>query len=41
MHLRAQVNWHKLFHDTIAGFDMGKLAKVQASALKKAGLVGG
>ncbi|MHB1204955.1 MAG: AarF/ABC1/UbiB kinase family protein, partial [Rhodospirillaceae bacterium] len=38
MHLRAQVNWRKLFHDTIAGFDVTKLAKVQASSLKKAGL---
>ncbi len=38
MHLKAHVNWHQLFHDTIAGFDAGKLAKVQGAALKKAGL---
>ncbi len=38
MHLRAEVNWHRLFHDTIAGFDVGALAKVQNAALKKAGL---
>ena len=39
MHLRAHVNWHRLFHDTIAGFRCGaKLAKAQNAALKKAGL---
>ena len=38
MHLRAEVNWHRLFHDTIAGFEVQGLAKVQAAALKKAGL---
>ncbi|MBX7199744.1 MAG: AarF/ABC1/UbiB kinase family protein [Rhodospirillaceae bacterium] len=38
MHLKAHVNWHQLFHDTISGFDVGKLAKVQGAALKKAGL---
>jgi predicted unusual protein kinase regulating ubiquinone biosynthesis (AarF/ABC1/UbiB family) len=35
MRLRAHVNWYRLFHETIAGFDVDKLAKVQASALKK------
>ncbi|TAK98103.1 MAG: AarF/ABC1/UbiB kinase family protein [Rhodospirillaceae bacterium] len=35
MHLRAHVNWYRLFHDTIAGFDAAKLAKTQAAALKK------
>ena len=38
MHLRAQVNWHRLFHDTIAGFDVNELAKAQSAALKSAGL---
>ena len=38
MHLRAHVNWHRLFHETIAGFDVAKLAKTQNAALKKAGL---
>jgi len=38
MHLRAEVNWHRLFHDTIAGFDVKDLAKAQGAALKKAGL---
>ncbi len=38
MHLRAEVNWHRLFHDTIAGFDAKNLEKAQSAALKKAGL---
>jgi len=38
MHLRAEVNWHRLFHDTIAGFDVKDLAKAQSAALKQAGL---
>jgi predicted unusual protein kinase regulating ubiquinone biosynthesis (AarF/ABC1/UbiB family) len=40
MHLRAHVNWHRLFHDTIAGFSAGELARAQTAALKKAGLKG-
>jgi hypothetical protein len=39
IHLKARVNWHRLFHDTIAGFDAHKLAKTQGAALKKVGLV--
>jgi predicted unusual protein kinase regulating ubiquinone biosynthesis (AarF/ABC1/UbiB family) len=35
MRLRAQVNWYQLFHDMIAGFDVAKLEKVQADAIKK------
>ena len=38
MHLRAQVNWYRLFHDTIEGFSAAKLAKAQAATLKKAKL---
>jgi len=38
MHLRAEVNWHRLFQDTIAGFDVAALTKAQNAALKKAGL---
>ena len=38
MHLKAHVNWHQLFHDTIAGFSPAMLAKAQNAALKKAGL---
>jgi len=39
MHLGAEVNWYRLFHDTIAGFDVKQLEKTQNAALKKAGLV--
>ena len=38
MHLGAKVNWYRLFHDTIAGFDVHKLAKAQSAALNKVGL---
>jgi predicted unusual protein kinase regulating ubiquinone biosynthesis (AarF/ABC1/UbiB family) len=39
LRLGAKVNWHRLFHDTIKDFDEKALAKRQAAALKKAGLV--
>ena len=35
MHLRANVNWYRLFHETIAGFDVDVLARQQATALRK------
>ncbi len=38
MHLRAEVNWYRLFQETIEGFDVDALKKTQATALKKAGL---
>jgi predicted unusual protein kinase regulating ubiquinone biosynthesis (AarF/ABC1/UbiB family) len=38
LHLRAEVNWHRLFHDLIKGFDAKVLAKRQAAALKAAGV---
>ena len=38
MHLQAEVNWHRLFHDTIAGFDVNVMAKAQNAALMKVGL---
>ncbi len=38
MHLRAEVNWHRLFHDTIAGFDVNLMAKAQSAALTQVGL---
>jgi hypothetical protein len=34
MHLDAEINWHQMFHDLIAGFDEQKLARRQAKALK-------
>ena len=38
MHLKAEVNWYRLFHDLIADFDVKALEKRQKTALKKAGL---
>ena len=38
MHLKAEINWHRLFHDLIADFDVEALAKRQAAAMKAAEL---
>ncbi len=38
LHLRAELNFHRLFDDMIAEFDEAALAKRQARALKDAGL---
>ena len=38
MHLRAEVNWHRMFHDLIGDFDVDTLEKRQQDALKKAGV---
>ena len=38
MHLRAEINWHRLFHDLVADFDADTLAKRQAAAMKRAGV---
>ena len=35
MHLRAEINWHQMFHGLIDDFDEGMLAEKQASMLKK------
>ncbi|HUC62333.1 MAG TPA: AarF/ABC1/UbiB kinase family protein [Alphaproteobacteria bacterium] len=34
LHLQAEINWHRLFHELIADFDEKNLAKRQTSALK-------
>ena len=36
MHLRAEINWHRLFHDLIADFDADALAARQAEAMRTA-----
>jgi len=36
MHLRAEVNWHRMFHDLIGDFDVDALAARQAAALAAA-----
>ncbi|MSP82426.1 MAG: AarF/ABC1/UbiB kinase family protein [Alphaproteobacteria bacterium] len=40
LHLKAEVNWHRLFHELIKGFDAGQLARRQKAALEAAGLAG-
>lgn len=37
-HLAAEINWHRTFHELIEGFDVDKLAKRQAAALKDVGI---
>ena len=39
-HLKAEINWHRLFHDLIDDFDETVLAGRQAEALAEAGLIG-
>ena len=38
LHLGAELNFHRLFNEAIEGFDVAKLGKRQAAALKKAGV---
>jgi predicted unusual protein kinase regulating ubiquinone biosynthesis (AarF/ABC1/UbiB family) len=40
MHLKAEINWHRLFHELIDDFDAGALAKRQRDALAAAGVPG-
>ena len=35
MHLRAEVNWHRLFHELIADFDEARLRRRQTAMLKR------
>jgi hypothetical protein len=36
MHLKAEINWHRLFHELIDDFDAGRLAERQKKALAAA-----
>jgi predicted unusual protein kinase regulating ubiquinone biosynthesis (AarF/ABC1/UbiB family) len=38
LHLKAEINWHRLFHGLIEDFDVKTLGKRQSRALKAAGL---
>ncbi len=38
LHLKAEINWHTMFHALIDGFDSAKLARRQKRALKDAGV---
>ncbi len=40
MHLKAEINWHRLFHELIEDFDADELAKRQKKALAAAGVPG-
>ncbi|WP_119681217.1 ABC1 kinase family protein [Indioceanicola profundi] len=40
LHLRSEINWYRMFHELIEGFDAAKLAERQAAALAKAGVPG-
>jgi predicted unusual protein kinase regulating ubiquinone biosynthesis (AarF/ABC1/UbiB family) len=39
IHLKAKLNWHRLFEDLIADFDVDTMNKRQAKVLKKNGIV--
>lgn len=38
LHLRAEVNWYRLFNEMIEGFDINTLAQTQKTALEKFGI---
>jgi predicted unusual protein kinase regulating ubiquinone biosynthesis (AarF/ABC1/UbiB family) len=38
MHLKAEINWHRIFHELIDDFDEAELARRQQAALKQAGV---
>ena len=38
LHLKAKINWHRLFHELIDDFDEATLAKRQRAALARAGV---
>lgn len=38
LHLKAEVNWYRLFHDLVADFDVDRLAQRQSAALRAHGL---
>jgi predicted unusual protein kinase regulating ubiquinone biosynthesis (AarF/ABC1/UbiB family) len=38
LHLRAELNWHRLFHELIEGYDEAAVAERQARVLAEAGL---
>ena len=40
MHLRAEINWHRVFHELIDDFDVASLANRQRAALDRAGVPG-
>jgi hypothetical protein len=39
LHLKAELNWHRLFHALIDDFDEARVAERQARAMETVGLV--
>ena len=39
MHLKAEINWYRVFHDLVGDFDEKILSKKQSTAMKKSGLI--
>ena len=38
IHLKAEINWYRVFNELIAGFDLETLRKRQRETLKKFGV---
>lgn len=38
LHLKAEINWHRLFHQLIGGFDAAAMDRRQKAAFRKAGI---
>jgi hypothetical protein len=38
MHLKAEVNWYRIFNDLVGDFSEEELLKKQQAAIKKSGL---
>ena len=39
MHLKAEINWYRVFHDLVGDFDERILSKRQSKAMKQSGLI--
>ena len=39
MHLKAEINWYRVFHDLVGDFDEKILSKRQSKAIKQSGLI--
>ena len=39
MHLKAEINWYRVFHDLVGDFDEKILYKKQSTAMKQSGLI--
>ena len=39
MHLKAEINWFRIFHDLVGDFDEKVLSKKQSKAMKESDLI--